>query len=106
MDYYKVEGTMIFNADNQKSSGTLTWGPFYYHDKEKAKAKIDKIMTYMVDWVNSHKNNVEEIKPQNIIWDRNKTQVVFDLRAWKDDSTIENTDCIISVEQIFFEDEN
>lgn len=55
---------------------------------------------------NSNKNNVEEIKPQNIIWTRNKTQVVFDLRAWKDDSTIENTDCIISVEQIFFEDEN
>lgn len=106
MDYYNVEGTMIFNTDNPKSSDTLTWGPFYYHDKEKAKAKINKIMTYMVDWVNSHENNVEEIKPQNIIWARNKTQVVFDLRAWKDDSTIENTDCIISVEQIFFEDEN
>lgn len=103
--YFKVEGTMIFNADNPKSSDTLTWGPFYYHDKEKAKAKINKIMTYMVDWVNGHEKNVETIKPQNEIWARDKSQIVFHLKAWKDDNTCEDTRCLISVQHIFFEDE-
>jgi hypothetical protein len=105
-DYYKVEGTMIFNYENHKAIDTLTWGPFYYHDKEKAKAKIDKIMTYMVDWVNGHKNNVETIKPQNEIRTRDKSQIVFHLKAWRDDNTCEDTRCLISVTPIYFEDEN
>jgi hypothetical protein len=104
--YFKVEGTMIFNYENHKAIDTLTWGPFYYHDKEKAKAKINKIMTYMVDWVNGHEKNVETIKPQNEIWTRDKSQIVFHLKAWKDDNTCEDTRCLISVTPIYFEDEN
>ena len=38
-------------------------------------------MTYMVDWVNGHKNNVETIKPQNEIWTRDKSQIVFPFKS-------------------------
>jgi hypothetical protein len=105
MGYYKVEGDMLF-GDSNNVVDMLTWGPFYYHNEDNAKAKIDKIMTYMVDWVNGHEKNIETIKPKNEIWAKNKKQVVFDLKAWKDDETCENTRCIISVKSIFFEDEN
>lgn len=106
MDYYKVEGTMIFNYENHKAIDTLTWGPFYYHNEDNAKAQIHKIMAFMTDWVNGHEKNIDTIKPKNEIWAKNKKQVVFDLIAWKDDNTCEDTRCLISVTPIYFEDEN
>ena len=44
-----------------------------------------------------------EITPRNVI--RNKTQVVFSIMAWKDEETLQECNGIISVEEIFFEDE-
>ena len=95
--YFKVEGDIIYPDHT-----FLTWGPFYYHSKEKAIEKIDCIFSNIIDWCNL-KEPILEITPRNVI--RNKTQVVFSIMAWKDEETLQECNGIISVEEIFFEDE-
>lgn len=93
---YKAEGNIIY-PDEQM----LTWGPFYYHSKEKAKARMEVILKDITDWCNLQDPSLN-ISPQNMI--SMKEQMVFEIQAWKDETTLQKCGGIITVEEIYFED--
>lgn len=97
--YFKTEGNIIY-PDKQM----LTWGPFYYHSFDKAQAKMDEIMRWIIDWVNEQDKTLD-IKPENIIRCSGNKMIVFDIKAWKDSKYLQDCDAIITVDDIFFEDE-
>ena len=102
--YFKVEGNLLYPDHNKQM---LTWGPFYYHSLEKAKGKVSEIMQYITDWVNSlDTGRLQIFEPVNLVRTGNGTQVVFDINVPVDEKTEQTCDCIITVEDIFFEDEN
>lgn len=98
--YFLVEGNMVF-SDNKM----LTWGPFYYHSKEKAKNRIDIILKDIVNWCNL-KDPSLNIIPKDIKWSKTNDRVVFKIDAWKNDTTLDKCWCMIYIEEIFFEDED
>ena len=100
MDNYKVEGNMLF----QDKKTMLTWGPFYYHSKEKAIERISDIFNDIMNWVNL-KDPSLNIQATNIVESRSRTQKVFNCKAWKTDDLLEDVGCIIRVDPIFFVDE-
>lgn len=97
--YFKTEGTLIY-----PSTDTLTWGPFYYHDKNKAIDKMEEVQKYIVDWVNEQDPSLN-IKPTDMIRTRDNKQIVFKIKAWRDSINLDNCGCIIRVDEIFFEDD-
>ena len=97
--YFLVEGNMFF-SDNKM----LTWGPFYYHSKEKAKNRIDIILKDIVNWCNL-KDPSLNIIPKDIKWTNTNDGLLFKIDAWKNDTTLDNCSCMIHIEQIFFDDE-
>jgi hypothetical protein len=97
--YFKTEGNIIY-PDKQM----LTWGPFYYHSFDKAQEKMDEILTWIINWVNEQDPSLN-IQPENLIRTRDGHQIVFDIKAWKDENNLQKCDGIITVEDIFFEDE-
>ena len=94
--FYKVEGNIIY-----PNKEMLTWGPFYYHSKEKAKSKMELVLQDITDWCNLQDPSLN-ISPQELI--RMPEQLVFEIQAWKDNDNLENCDGIITVEEIYFED--
>ena len=98
--YFKVEGNIIY-----PDKTTLTWGPFYYHSIEKTMNKMNNIMEYIVDWVNL-KDKSLNIKPEKYVKASGGKTVVFEIKSWKDEQTLQNCDGIISIDEIFFEDES
>lgn len=97
--YFKAEGNIIY-----PNKEMLTWGPFYYHSLDKAKAKMTDIMDMITKWVNE-KDNTLNIKPEDIINCSGNTMTVFKIQAWKDENTLQDCNGIITVDEIFFEDE-
>lgn len=97
--YFKTEGNIIY-----PDKLMLTWGPFYYHSKEKAFAKIDDILKYITDWVNL-KDPSLNIIPEDIVRPKLGRMVAFNIKAWKDDTHLEDCKGFISSQEIFFEDE-
>lgn len=95
--YFKVEGDIIY-----PDKYMLTWGPFYYHSKEKAKEQMEKILQDITDWCNL-KDPTLKIVPENLIRCSQK-QIIFDIKAWKDETTLQKCGGIITVEEISFED--
>lgn len=95
---YKTEGNIIYPDETM-----LTWGPFYYHSKDKAKDMMGVVLTYIVDWCNE-KDPSLNISPQKLIRTRDGSQIVFEIQAWRDDKTLQKCNGIVTVEQIFFED--
>ena len=93
---YKTEGNIIY-PDEQM----LTWGPFYFYSLDKAKERMKKVLKDIVEWVNGGTDLI--IKPENLIYAGDK-QIVFNIKAWKDDEHLEKCNGIITVETIFFED--
>ena len=93
---WKVEGNILY-----PDKSMLTWGPFYYHSKEKAKARMEVILLDIINWCNM-KDSSLNIRPQDI--KRMDDQIVFDIQAWKDDTTLQKCDGIIEVEFFKFED--
>lgn len=93
---WKVEGNILY-----PDKSMLTWGPFYYHSKEKAKARMEVILLDIINWCNM-KDPSLDICPQDI--KRMDDQIVFDIQAWKDDTTLQKCDGIIEVEFFKFED--
>jgi len=98
--YFKVEGNIIYPNDHM-----LTWGPFYYHSYEKAKSRMNVILEDIINWVNL-KDPSLNIKPENYIKCTDEKMVVFEIKAWQDEDHLENCNGIITVEDIFFEDEH
>ena len=96
--YLKVEGDIIY-PDNTM----MTWGPFYFHSFDKAKSKMDEILEWITQWVNE-KDPLLNIQPENVKKSING-QMMFNIKAWKDDLHLEDCKGIITVEDIFFEDE-
>ena len=96
--YFKTEGDIIY-----PDKSMLTWGPFYYHSLDKAKSKMNDIMNDITSWCNLQDPSLN-IKPENLVNATSETQIVFDIKAWKDDTTLQDCDGIISVDEIFFED--
>lgn len=94
--FYTVEGNILY-----PDKSMLTWGPFYYHSKEKANDRMEVILQDITDWCNL-KDPSLNISPQNII--RMNDQIVFDIQAWKDDTTLQECGGIITVELVSFED--
>lgn len=94
--HFKVEGDIIYPDHT-----FLTWGPFYYHSKEKAKIRMEEILLDITNWCNM-KDPSLNICPQDI--KRMGDQIVFDIQAWKDDTTLQKCDGIIEVEFFKFED--
>ena len=94
--FYKVEGNIIYPNKNM-----LTWGPFYYHSKEKAINRVEDVLNDIIDWCNS-KDSTLHIIPQNII--KKPEQVVFKIQAWKDEETLQECNGVIDVELVKFED--
>lgn len=94
--FYTVEGNILYPDKHM-----LTWGPFYYHSKEKANDRMWVILHDITNWCNE-KDPSLNISPQNVI--RVKDQIVFDIQAWKDDFTLQKCDGIITVELVSFED--
>jgi len=98
MENYKVEGNMIFKGDKM-----LTWGPFYFHSKEEAKKRMEIVYGDMLDWVKIQDPNIE---PTNITYTRSRDTKVFNIKCKYDfKRKVENTNCIITVNEIWFEDE-
>ena len=96
--YYKVEGNIIY-PDKQM----LTWGPFYYHFRNNGVEKMESILDNITAWCNT-KDTSLNIKPENVIRTNDNTQIVFDIKAWKDNNTLQVCKGIITIENIFFED--
>ena len=96
--YYKVEGNIIYPNMNM-----LTWGPVYYHSLERAKARMESILIDITAWCNL-KDPSLNIEPQNVV-KAGDTQIVFDIQAWKDSKHLKKCGGIISIENIYFEDE-
>ena len=94
--YFKVEGDIIYPDQT-----LLTWGPFYYHYKDKAIERMSDILNDIINWVNFQDPTLD-IKPTNII--NMKTQIVFQIKAWKNDNELQNCNGIIEVEPFDFED--
>ena len=94
---YKVEGNIIY----PNSEDILTWGPFYYHSEDKAIERMSDILNDIINWVNFQDPTLD-IKPTNII--NMRTQIVFQIKAWKDDNELQNCNGIIEVEPFDFED--
>ena len=92
--YFKTEGNLIY--PNHKM---LTWGPFYYHSKEKATSKMDEVLKYIVDWCDGQ-------QPERLIKTNDNSQIVFTILARNTKNKLQKCNGIISVEDIFFEDEN
>ena len=95
---YKVEGNIIY-PDKQM----LTWGPFYYHSRDKAIEKSEEVLKDITKWCNEENPSLN-IEPQNVKRLGKGEQIIFDIQAWKDDDNLENCDGIITVEIIDFED--
>lgn len=93
---YKAEGNIIY-PDKQM----LTWGPFYFHTKDKALEKAEDILKDITDWCNLEDPTLGII-PQNV--KKLTDQIIFEIQAWKDKDNLENCDGIITVEEIYFED--
>ena len=93
---YKVEGNILYPDDDM-----LTWGPFYYHSKEKAIERMPNILDDIIAWVNS-KDPTLYIKPEEII--NMGTQIVFRIKAWKNEHQLDYCKGIITVELFEFED--
>ena len=98
--YFKTEGHIIY-----PDKSMLTWGPFYYHSQEKALTKIDDILKHITEWVNLQDSSLN-IKPENIVKPKQGSMIAFKIKAWKDEQTLQDCDAIISVDDIFFEDES
>ena len=81
----------------------LTWGPFYYHSSDKSKERMESILDDIIKWCNM-KDPSLNIIPENIVRTRDENQIIFDIKAWKDDETLQECDGIITNEEIFFED--
>ena len=96
--YFKVEGTIIYPSED-----TLTWGPFYYHNEENSKKKMEEVLEYIVSWVNKQDPSLN-ITPTNMIRTKCGKQIVFNIKAWRDDEHLDDCGCLISNEEIFFED--
>ena len=94
----KVEGNIIYPDKNM-----LTWGPFYYHSKEKAIEKSEEILKFITEWCNE-KDPSLNIEPKEVMRLGQGTQIIFNIQAWRDEDNLENCDGIITVEDIFFED--
>lgn len=97
--YFKVEGNILY-PDKQM----LTWGPFYYHSKENAIKRMDIILKDIVNWCNLQDSSLH-IKAENIIRCSGNTQIAFDIKAWKNEKQLDDCDGIITVEEIFFEND-
>lgn len=94
--FYTVEGNIIY-----PDKSMLTWGPFYYHSKEKAKDRMETILQDIIGWCNM-KDPSLNISPLNVT--RLSDQIGFDIHAWKDETTLQKCDGIITVELVKFED--
>ena len=94
--FYTVEGNILYPDESM-----LTWGPFYYHSKEKAKARMEVILKDITDWCNLQDPSLN-ISPQNVI--KMNEQIVFEIQAWKDEKTLQKCGGIIMVELASFED--
>lgn len=103
--YYKIEGNILYPSKDEDNRHMLTWGPFYYHSYTKGKEKMNEIMEWIVSWVNE-KDNTLNIKPENVIRCTDDKTIVFKIKAWRDYNHLENCDGIITIENIFFEDED
>ena len=97
--YFKVEGNVIYPDKKM-----LTWGSFYYHSIDKAKERMQVILDDIKNWVNLQDPKLN-IEPENFVKTKDGTQIVFDIKAWFDEKTLQDCDGIITVEDIFFEDE-
>lgn len=97
--YFKTEGNLIY-PDKQM----LTWGPFYYHSIDLGMERMNQIIEDIVNWVNL-KDPTLDIKPENFIKPKGGRMIVFKIKAWKNENTLEDCDAIITIEDIFFEDE-
>lgn len=95
---YKVEGNIVFPDEHM-----LTWGPFYYHSKEKAKDRMESVLNDIVSWCNLQDPSLD-IKPEKLIRTRPGDQICFYIKAWKDETHLEKCSGIVSVEPIYFED--
>ena len=99
--YFKTGGNIIY-----PNLQMLTWGPFYYHSQEKATRKMDEVLENIVDWCNGQRPGLD-IKPQGLIRTHDNSQIVFKITAaWDTKKRLQKCNGIISVEDIFFEDEN
>lgn len=99
MKNYKVEGNIIYPDKTM-----LTWGPFYFHSLDLAQKKMDEILNWIIDWVNE-KDKTLNIKPENLIRNTYNSIIGFEINAWKDETHLEKCTGIITVDDIFFEDE-
>lgn len=97
--YYKTEGNVIY-----PDKSILTWGPFYFHSEQNALNKVDVILNHITEWVNLQDPSLS-IKPENIIRAKGNKMVAFHIKAWKDDQSLYECKGLITVEDIFFEDE-
>lgn len=98
--YFKTKGNIFFKDDIP-----LTWGPFYFHSFDNAKAKMDKIVDMIVEWVNGLDES-SNIQPENLRKTKDERQIIFNIKTRKyDDDELEDCMVLINVEDIFFEDE-
>lgn len=98
MRSYKVEGNIVFPDYHM-----LTWGPFYYHDKEKAKAKIPDILEHIVGWVNE-KDPSLEIKPESVVSTKSGDTLAFTIKAWKTEKELQECNGLVQVTSFSYED--
>ena len=98
--YFRVEGNIIYPDKTM-----LTWGPFYYHSKDKAMGRMQPILNDIIDWVNG-KDQTLEIRPEDLLTTSDGTQMVFRIKAWRDEETIQKCNGIIEGDELFFEDED
>ena len=102
--YFKTEGNILYPNKDENNRHMLTWGPFYFHSIDKAQAKMDEIMEWIVNWCNEQDKTLN-IKPENIIKASGGKMITFKIKAWKDEKHLVDCDALITVEDIFFEDE-
>lgn len=97
--HFKVEGNLLY-----PDKSMLTWGPFYYYSEDNGKERMNSILTDITNWCNL-KDPTLNIQPTNLIKTSGNTQIVFHIKAWKDETHLEECRGIITIEDIFFEED-
>jgi len=100
--FYKVEGNMLF-PDNKYHM--LTWGPYYFHDENKAKDKIDIIYSDIINWINLKDPSLNLIPYDEVPFRGKDIKTrVFKCKAWLTEDELVETNCIIQVDNVRFDD--
>lgn len=97
IECFKAEGTLVY-----PNGKTLTWGPYYFKNKQKAENKVNIVLQDIIDWVHEDNPNLNT-ESKNI--KRFKDFIVIQVFAKEDENTIQKCGVMVRLDKLHFEEE-